>query len=102
MRAAAAQIEIDEDSDGYRYEGQVNQRRIRHGQGVASYPDGERYEGEFRNSWCHGHGTMTYPNGRVESGQWENGGFQRLRPLRRLRVARYVPIKCAIKGREGS
>ncbi len=75
MRAASAQIEIQENPSGSRYEGQVNQDGRYHGKGVRSYYDGSRYVGEWRNWQYHGHGTYTYVNGRVESGQWEYGGF---------------------------
>ena len=74
MRAAAAQIDVQEGSGG-RYEGQVNQGAQRHGQGVMIRSDGSRYEGEFRNDLYHGHGTCTYPYGRVESGEWDNSRF---------------------------
>ena len=85
MRAAAAQIKIDEYSSGikdwgHRYEGQVNQGGKYHGQGVVSgasrfMPNGYRYEGEFRNNKKHGHGTMTNADGPVQSGQWKYGDF---------------------------
>ena len=74
VRAAIAQIVIKEES-WYRYEGQVNQYGQRHGKGVRSLFNGDRYVGEFRNNKRHGHGTMTYADGRVESGKWENSNF---------------------------
>eukprot|EP01048_Picozoa_sp_COSAG05_P002456 COSAG05_NODE_101_length_19100_cov_24.260144_9_plen_86_part_00 len=79
VRAAPAQIEIKEGSDGegygYRYEGQVTQRGSKHGQGVYSNTDGWRYEGEWRSNRYHGHGTVTYADGRVKSGKWDEGTF---------------------------
>ena len=76
MRAAAAQIKMWEDICGTRYEGQLNQHGAAHWQGVISWSNGGRYEGEFRNHKCHGHGTMkTYPDGSVTSGQWEDDKF---------------------------
>ena len=92
MRAAVAQIKIKEYSailgrwvgwhryegevnqDWKYHEGEVNQDGRNHGKGVLSYPNGDRYVGEWRNNYRHGHGTMTYADGRVESGQW-NGNF---------------------------
>ncbi len=75
MRAAIAQIEIQEDSYG-RYEGQVNQHGMYHGKGVLSWSNGDRYVGEFsEDNRRHGHGTLTLADGRVQSGQWENDRF---------------------------
>ena len=74
MRAAAAQIEIQEEY-GWRYEGQVNRVGKRQGKGVSSWGNGYRYEGEWRNCLRHGHGTCTHTNGHVESGQWNHGDF---------------------------
>ena len=79
--AAVAQIVIR-----ISYEGEVNQDGERHGKGVQSFSDGQRYVGEFRNNgdryvgeWSegnyHGNGTLTYPDGRVKSGKWENARF---------------------------
>ena len=78
VRAVIAQIEIQEERytpSCYRYEGEVNQDGEGHGQGVYSWPDGNRYVGECRNHEYHGHGTHTYPDGRVQSGKWENDNF---------------------------
>ena len=80
MRAASAQIGIEEYGDGDgglgSYEGQMNQRGWPHGKGVQSWPDGDRYVGELREGRWHGHGTCTYADGRVESGKWENHNFR--------------------------
>ena len=75
VRAAVAQIEIKDWGSGYRYEGEVNQDGHRHGKGVHSWSDGQRYVGEWRNEYLHGHGTYTYPDGRVKSGKWEKNRF---------------------------
>ena len=34
-----------------------------HGQGVMTFSDGSRYEGEFRDGRMHGRGIVTFPNG---------------------------------------
>ena len=96
VRAASAQIEIEDYGD--RYEGQVNQYGQRHGKGVfslsngeryvgefsegkkhgkgvVSYSDGERYVGEFSEGRYHGHGICTDADGYVQSGKWENDNF---------------------------
>ena len=43
-----------------------------HGQGVYTYKNGVKYEGEFYNGKLHGYGVYTKPNGQVYEGQWEN------------------------------
>ena len=81
VRAAIAQIVIEDYGNGTRYEGQVNQDggsyvgRF-HGKGVFSASNGDRYVGEFRNNGYHGHGTRTYADGRVKSGKWEKSSFR--------------------------
>ena len=75
VRAASAQIKIQKNPYG-RYEGQENQHRQRHGKGVRSWSDGNRYVGEWSEDRGHGHGTMTYGrSGIVQSGKWEKGKF---------------------------
>ena len=76
VRAAIAQIVIQEASGYYRYEGEVNQDGYRHGKGVLSWLYMGRYVGEFRNNQRHGHGTKTNPDGTVLSGKWENHNFR--------------------------
>lgn len=44
-----------------------------HGQGVFSWPDGRRYEGEYLEDKKHGFGIYSWTNGRQYAGQWENG-----------------------------
>jgi hypothetical protein len=39
--------------------------------GVQQYPDGARYEGQFKNGFFHGRGKMTQANGDFYLGQWE-------------------------------
>ena len=75
VRAAIAQIEIEDWGSGGRYEGEVDQYGYRHGKGVFSYADGQRYVGEFSRGNYQGHGMRTYADGRVESGKWEKNKF---------------------------
>ena len=79
MRAASAQIKIEDYAGGHRYEGQMNQYGWPgpkpHGKGVISYSDGRRYVGEWSEGNYQGHGTCTYADGSVESGKWANMKF---------------------------
>lgn len=43
------------------------------GQGIFTWPDGRRYEGEYFNDKKHGFGIYTWSNNRQYAGQWENG-----------------------------
>ena len=44
--------------------------------GVLTFPDGDRYEGEWRNNHFHGRGVYTFPDGRRLAGEFGNGVFQ--------------------------
>lgn len=44
-----------------------------HGQGIFTWPDGRRYEGEYSGDKKQGFGIYTWQNGRQYAGQWENG-----------------------------
>jgi len=43
----------------------------REGFGVLTWPDGRRYEGEFKNGMFDGHACMTWPDGRSYTGQYQ-------------------------------
>ena len=45
------------------------------GHGTYTYPDGEKYEGEFKDGKRNGHGTYNYPNGEEYVGDWKNGKY---------------------------
>ena len=45
------------------------------GQGTYTYPNGEKYVGEWKDDKRNGQGTNTYPNGTVGTGLWENDQF---------------------------
>ena len=52
---------------------------IINGQGTYKYPNGEVYEGEWKDRKRNGRGTNKYPNGEVYEGEWQddkkNGSF---------------------------
>ena len=41
--------------------------------GIYTYPDGEKYVGEFKNGIQDGQGTFSYPDGRKYVGEFKNG-----------------------------
>lgn len=43
------------------------------GKGVFTWPDGRKYEGEYKNDLKEGYGSFWWPNGRKYEGQWLNG-----------------------------
>ena len=58
------------------YEGEVNRNGTPDGQGTMTWPDGGRYEGEWRNGNPHGQGTITFTDGRIYEGSVNNGNAQ--------------------------
>ena len=46
-----------------------------HGQGTLTWSDGEKYVGEFKDGNYHGQGTYTYADGIVEKGIFKDGKF---------------------------
>jgi hypothetical protein len=43
------------------------------GYGIFSWPDGNRYEGEYTNGMKDGKGTFFFSNGKIFKGRWKNG-----------------------------
>jgi cell division septation protein DedD len=46
---------------------------MRNGQGDMSYPDGSKYEGQWKDGRTQGQGTYTYADGGKYVGQWKDG-----------------------------
>ena len=45
-----------------------------HGEGTATYADGAKYVGQYKDDEQHGLGKFTLANGKVlHDGEWENG-----------------------------
>jgi len=63
-------------SDGSRYDGESKfsgLRKIRHGKGTLTYPNGSKYEGVWKDDKQHGHGIFTTPDGEICEGEWRDG-----------------------------
>ena len=45
------------------------------GQGTYIYPNGEKYEGDWKNGKYHGHGTYSWSNGNKYVGEWKGGNL---------------------------
>jgi len=57
-----------------RYEGYVKNGK-KHGQGVLSFKNGDKYVGQWHADKKHGQGTYIYADGEKYVGQWENGNM---------------------------
>ncbi|CAG2065155.1 unnamed protein product, partial [Timema podura] len=62
-----------EDTEIKEYEGERNDSNQRHGQGRALLPNGDVYEGKYRNGKRHGSGLYVFRGGARYEGQWKKG-----------------------------
>lgn len=83
-QAKTSEVEVDNedvDEEGEeevkdpigRYEGDRNEKRERHGRGWTLLPNGDQYEGEYRNGFRHGEGSYYFKKGHRYIGQYKKG-----------------------------
>jgi len=58
--------------DGSRYEGEYR-GSLQHGKGTYTWADGNKYEGEYRDNIQHGKGIFTWADGSRYEGEYDNG-----------------------------
>ena len=55
------------------YEGEVDDKGLPHGEGVATHPDGRSFTGHWQHGKWHGEGTLIYADGSTYDGEWLDG-----------------------------
>ena len=60
--------------NGYKYEGEFKDGKL-HGKGTLTFPNGEKYVGEWKDDKRHGKGVYTFPDGRKLVGEFIYGKF---------------------------
>jgi hypothetical protein len=60
--------------EGAKYVGEFKDDK-RNGQGTYTSPSGAKYVGEFKDDWKHGQGTITFPDGEKWSGYYMNDKY---------------------------
>ncbi len=58
--------------NGQKYDGEFKNNK-RNGQGTFTFPSGEKYVGEYKDDQPHGQGTSTFPNGEKYVGEFKDG-----------------------------
>ena len=58
--------------DGQKYVGEFRDDK-KHGQGTHTWPSGQKYVGEYRDGKKHGQGTLTFPSGQKYVGEFRDG-----------------------------
>ena len=57
--------------NGSKYDGEFKDHKM-HGRGVLTFPDGKKYDGEFKDHKMHGRGVVTCPDGSKYDGEWKD------------------------------
>ena len=76
--------------DGNKYVGEWKDDKM-HGQGTYANADGSKYVGEWKDSIRYGQGTQTYADGRVVEGIFENNNFLYAKKLSPTVTAQKTP-----------
>jgi hypothetical protein len=58
-------------ANGDKYDGQFKDGK-KHGQGTLTFANGHKYIGQFKDDAMHGQGTITYADGEKYDGQWKD------------------------------
>ncbi len=66
--------EFEKDGEGRMYKGQWTRakNRTKDGLGIQLWPDGSKYEGQWKQGKSNGYGRMTHANGDIYEGNWVN------------------------------
>ena len=72
-RCAQRENKTIEYKSGDKYYGAINENSKRHGHGVMTYADGDKYDGEWEDDNQHGDGVYTWEDGAIFDGEFENG-----------------------------
>ena len=48
----------------------MNKNKLRHGKGIMNWPDGSKYDGDFRNDLSEGRGIFYHANGDIYLGEY--------------------------------
>lgn len=63
-------------NDGAVYRGQIKQNGERHGYGIQIWPDGSKYEGNWRDDIRQGRGRLTNAEGDIYDGKNKNSNIK--------------------------
>ena len=62
--------------NNYEYEGELNEDGLYHGKGVITYPNGDKYVGEWKDGLRNGQGTIFFNEGNTKYvGEWKDDKF---------------------------
>ena len=76
--------------NGNKYVGEFR-NNYRHGHFTVTYPNGDKYVGEYRHDQKNGQGTFIYADGRIKEGIWRGNEFQYTQKVTPPVIARRNP-----------